>query len=255
MKTTTILFSKIKKQLIWKQCPICHNRFPEYLIGGNDAAVWQKYHGVGGGIRKTRCPYCGSSDRERLVYLYIRDTYLPKHSGKQVKCLHIAPESQLSMFLRSQSNIDYTAGDKKCEGYDYPDYVQPIDIMDLSSIEDNTYDLIICNHVLEHVENDLVAMQEIRRVLKPSGIAILQVPIALKLKLTHEDPSITTPEERLESYGQWDHVRLYGSDYKERMESAGFEVKVIDIANHYSKKMGLNREEKIFECRKLHSPC
>lgn len=217
---------------------------------GTDAKIWKELHGVGAGKRNAICPHCGSSDRERLVYLYIKDKYLPTRNGKPIKCLHIAPENQLSNFLRLKSHIDYTAGDKRCEGYDYPDYVQPIDIMDLSSIADNTYDIIICNHVLEHVQNDIVAMRGIRRILKPDGIAILQVPYATKLENTIEDSSINTPTTRFEAYGQADHVRLYGMDYSVRLKSAGFSVEILDIAKSYSHKMGLNRKESLFICHK-----
>ncbi len=244
------LFHKAKIILLGKKCCLCQARFYEFLPTGTDAKVWEDYQGIGAGKRKAICPHCGSSDRERLIYIYIRDKYLPTHQEKKVKCLHIAPESELSNYLRSQSIIDYTAGDKRCEGYDYPDFVRSIDIMNLSSIADNTYDLVICNHVLEHVENDIVAMQEIRRVLKPRGIAILQVPYALKLEETYEDPSKDTPSSRFEAYGQSDHLRLYGMDYPKRLEHAGFHVEKINSPALYCRKYGLNKDEILFICHK-----
>lgn len=205
-------------------------------------------HGVGAGRRKATCPNCGSTDRERLVFLFLKDYYLPCH--KNVNILHIAPETQLSSFLRSLPQADYTAADKRCEGYSYPDYVQDIDIMSMPVVADNSYDLIICNHVLEHVPDDIVAMKELHRILKPDGIAILQVPIALKLAHTIEDSSIISPGARFETFGQCDHVRLYGTDYPKRLKKAGFIVEIKDIAMDYKKDLGLNYEEKLYICRK-----
>ena len=89
---------------------------------------------------------------------------------------------------------------------------------------DARFDLVIANHVLEHIEDDWAALAEIRRVLRPGGSAILQVPVAQRLAVTREDPSIRDEEEREDAFGQWDHVRLYGLDYPQRLEKAGFEV-------------------------------
>lgn len=234
------------------ECPICYARFEEYLQTGTTAKVWEQYGGVGAGVRKAVCPLCHSSDRERLVYLFFKDCYFPKKKGQSVKILHIAPESNLSKYLKNHRSVEYTAGDKRCEGYSYPDYVLDVDIMDMNGIADNTYDVVICNHVLEHVYDDIVAMKEIRRVTKPDGIAILQIPYALRLEKTFEDKTIITKEGRFEAYGQSDHVRLYGMDYKGRLEYAGFKLnmEVIEFAKNYPAKYGLNFNEKLFVCYK-----
>ncbi len=213
--------------------------------------MWIELHGVGAGRRPSTCPQCGSSDRERLVYLYLKDYFLPKQKKEHIKCLHIAPERQLSFFLSRQTNIEYNASDKRAEGYYYPDNVQDIDIMSMPEIPDNTYDLVICNHVLEHVPNDITAMKELRRIIKYKGTAILQVPYALKLQKTIDNPTITTPEARFKAYGQNDHVRLYGMDYPKRLKEAGFYVDIENITKKYSKKRGLNKDENIFICHKL----
>lgn len=234
-----------------KKCCICGASFNEFLPLGTDAAIWKNLHGVGAGLRKATCPNCWSTDRERLLYFYFKEKYIPHLTGKKIKLLHIAPELNLSAFLMSRSEIEYAAGDKRCEGYSYPDYVIDIDIMDMSNILDNTYDVIICNHVLEHVEDDITAMKEIYRVLKPEGIAILQVPLALDLKETYENPTITTPEGRFNSYGQSNHVRLYGMDYPKRLETAGFSVEVRKNTFRHCKSYGLNRKEKLFICKKM----
>lgn len=234
-----------------RHCPICHAHFVEWLQTGTTAMVWEQYCGVGAGARKAICPVCNSSDRERLVYLFFRDVFFKKRSNSEpIKMLHIAPEASLSKYLRSQSFVGYTAGDKRCEGYEYPDYVIDIDIMDMHDIADNTFDVIVCNHVLEHVPDDIVAMKELRRVMKFDGIAVLQVPYALKLEKTIEDKAVVSPESRFEKYGQSDHVRLYGMDYTERLKHAGFKVEVLDIASKYPKKYGLNPHEKLFLCHK-----
>lgn len=232
------------------KCPLCHTHFDEYLPIGTTAKVWKQYVGVGAGVRKAVCPVCHSTDRERLVYLFFKDYYFVENKDKHIKLLHIAPEPNLSKYLMAHTNVEYTAGDKRCNGYTYPDYVRNIDIMDLHDIPDNTYDVLVCNHVLEHVPDDIVAMKELRRVIKPDGIAILQVPYAQKLERTFEDKTILTPEARFEAYGQNDHVRLYGKDYKDRLESAGFRVKINEMSKDYPAKYGLNCNENLFVCYK-----
>jgi ubiquinone/menaquinone biosynthesis C-methylase UbiE len=102
---------------------------------------------------------------------------------------------------------------------------------------DKRFDAIICSHVLEHVPDDRKAMSELYRVLKPNGWAILLVPIATKLQRTHEDPDIKTPEERERVFGQADHVRLYGQDYNERLQSAGFRVRVFDAKQSFGQEL------------------
>ena len=124
-----------------------------------------------------------------------------------------------------------------------------IDITDINFGNDY-FDFIICSHVLEHVQDDRKAMSELFRVLKPGGEAILQVPTSKYNKKTFEDFSITSPEEREKYFGQKDHVRIYGKDYKNRLESVGFKVKLYDIKKDLSiqdiKKYGLNKEEILY---------
>lgn len=244
------ILKKYKRIFFKRCCPICGAKFDEYLISGTKAKVWEELHGIGAGLRKSTCPNCGSSDRERLVYLFFKEEYLPTLKGKHIKLLHIAPELGLSKFLISCSEIEYTAGDKRCNGYSYPDYVNDIDIENMHIIPDNNFDVIICNHVLEHVDNDITAMKELYRVLKPGGFAILQVPIALKLKETIDDSTVKNPEERFVTYGQSDHVRLYGVDYPKRLERAGFLVNIKKNTIKHSKYYGINREENLYICTK-----
>ena len=128
--------------------------------------------------------------------------------------------------------------------------------MDITNIayEDNCFDVILCNHVLEDIPNDKKAMQELFRVLKPGGWAIIQVPIDLNREQTFEDPSIVLAEEKERLFGQYDHVRLYGKDYKNKLEVIGFKVKVDGyvrtLGKEIIKKHGLKETEDIYFCTK-----
>ena len=201
---------------------------------------------MGEGYRYTLCPRCHSSDRERLVYWYIVNKTNILNLDKTINLLHVAPERNLQKILKSFSNIEYVSGDLN-------PLVNCDVILDITDIKfkDNFFDVIICNHVLEHVKDDQKAMRELFRVLKPKGFAILQVPISKKAKETFEDFQITAPESREKYFGQKDHVRIYGSkDYKNGLESAGFKVELYDIKNDLSiqevKRLGLNQEEILY---------
>ncbi len=132
--------------------------------------------------------------------------------------LHIAPEQPYLKKFKAMKNLDYTTADLESPIADIK-----MDIREMP-FEDNSFDVLFCNHVLEHIDNDKKAMQEILRVLKPNAWAILQVPLDRTLKSTYEDFSITDPKEREKKFGQYDHLRVYGKDYKDKLEDAGFEV-------------------------------
>jgi len=137
--------------------------------------------------------------------------------------LHVAPSPALFTYFNHQKNLIQIAGTKYNAGIYYSKNVQKLDITRLD-FKENSFDIIICNHVLEHIEDEEGALSEIIRVLKVGGWAMLQVPISSLLKQTLENKNIKTPEERANVYGQKDHVRLYGDDYSERLEKAGFIV-------------------------------
>ena len=136
--------------------------------------------------------------------------------------LHVAPEQPYLKRFKSLKNLDYTTAD-----LDSPIADIHLDVMKMD-IPDNTYDVVICNHVLEHVKDANVAMREILRVLKPGGWAILLVPIRMDVD-TNEDPSVTDPKERQRLYGQYDHVRQFGRDYTDYIAKAGFTPFADDI--------------------------
>jgi len=158
--------------------------------------------------------------------------------------LHIAPEKNLQKVFKVFSKIKYISGDLNPLLAD-----MKIDVTDIK-FKNNHFDFIISNHVLEHVKDDRKAMSELFRILRPGGEAILQVPISKYNKRTFEDFSIVLPEEMEKYFGQKDHVRIYGKDYKKKLESVGFKVELYDIKNDLSikdvKKYGINKEEILY---------
>lgn len=228
-------------------CPFCGYASNDLMESGLDNEILYKYKIVGGGRRKSTCYRCGAYDREKLVYLFLRDNLKLFDGVTHFKILHVAPEKKLSDIIRSCSSLEHICGDLFCEGY--PSYVHEMNILDLK-FKDNTFDVIICNHVLEHIEDDRKAMSELYRVLKPGGTAILQAPISKCLEKTFEDFTVVTPAERERIFGQKDHVRIYGTDYKDRLESVGFVVKIESISKE-NQKYGLNPDEDLFVCLKL----
>jgi SAM-dependent methyltransferase len=201
------------------QCPICTISLKEFLAAGERHAVLVEKSIIGGGLRSNAlCPVCRSWDRERLLYLYL--TNRPHLLSRGTKLLHVAPESNVSAWLRSKSELDYATADLSMDNVDFH-----IDLTKMPFSE-LTFDAIICNHVLEHIPDDAKAMSELVRVLKPGGWAILQVPISPSLGATYEDFSITDPIERERAFGQSDHVRIYGMDYVDRLKQAGFAVEL-----------------------------
>lgn len=187
-------------------CPICEGRFRTFLSSG-DLTMGDVIH------KNTRCPRCGSEPRQRILWLFLKNK-TDFFTGKN-KVLHFAPEHCFHNRLRRMSNLDYVSVD-----IDPKKAMLGMDITDIR-FKDNTFDYIFCLHVLEHVQNDVKAMGELFRVIKQKGKAIIMVPIVGD---TTMEEKIDAPEERIKYYGQIDHVRLYGSDIKNRLESIGFFV-------------------------------
>ena len=229
------------------ECPFCGGHFRKFLPGGLDLPVYKEKNIVGGGYRvNVKCSRCRSSDRERLTCLYLKNK--TEVFCENLKVLHVAPERNLQRVLMTCPNIDYLSLDLNS-----PLAMVKMDITEIK-YEDNSFDVIICNHVLEHIPDDRKAMSELYRVLKPAGWAILQVPISLLLDRTYEDSTVTTPEGREKVFGQSNHVRIYGKDYKDRLEKIGFSVEVYNFAKEFGEptihKYGLSKEEDIYICSK-----
>ncbi|MFT4642624.1 MAG: putative SAM-dependent methyltransferase [Candidatus Azotimanducaceae bacterium] len=161
-----------------------------------------------------------SLERHRLLWLYLKSEtdFFKTHK----KVLHFAPEQAFYSRFRQMKNLDYTTTDLNSPLADVK-----ADICNLP-FEDNTYDIIFCNHVLEHIPDDTKAMQELYRVLKKGGMGIFQIPQELSRATTFEDDSITDKKERAKIFGQYDHVRIYGKDYFDKLRSVGFKVDEVD---------------------------
>lgn len=202
------------------ECPVCERSFRKFLSYGSEVAHREN----------VLCPFDLTLERHRLMWLYLKD-----HSNfltaEKLDVLHIAPEQCFFKRFKAQTNLNYLTGD----------LFSPLaDIhFDLHSIplEDNKFDVIFCNHVLEHVDDAMQCMQELYRVMKPGGWGIFQVPQDFTRDVTYEDPSIVTPEDREKHYWQKDHVRLFGKDYPDWLRKAGFTVEEFRQQSNYSKEL------------------
>ena len=180
-------------------------------------------YGYGTQRNNVLSPSTLSLERHRLLWLYLKNETDFFTAPKKV--LHFAPEQAFFKRFRKQQNLDYTTTDLFSPLADVK-----ADICNLP-FKDNEYDLILCNHVLEHIPDDTKAMQELYRVLKPGGMGIFQIPQDLKRETTFEDNTITDPKERAAIFGQYDHVRVYGRDYFNKLRGIGFRVVEEDYTN------------------------
>ena len=187
-----------------------------------------------------------SLERHRLLWLYLNNE--TNFFSKTLKVLHIAPEQCFYNLFKNLKNNNYTTFDLNSPLADIKG-----DICNLP-FKENSFDFILCNHVLEHINDDKKAMKELYRVLNKNGTAILQVPINQKSSKTFEDSSIVDKKERIEKFGQYDHIRLYGLDYFKKLESFGFKVDPLKYSKEFTEseiiKYGLIKDEIIPVCKK-----
>jgi SAM-dependent methyltransferase len=229
-------------------CPLCQFSSKDLSKLGSDLPVLRQKQVIGGGLRLGGCFSCGANDREKLIYLFLKDKTELFASSAKMRVLHIAPERRIAAQLLELNLLEYVCGDLYVAEYNYPDYVQNMDVLDIP-YPDNHFDIILCNHVLEHIPADLDAMKSLCRVLKPGCKALLQVPISANSTTTDEDFTITDPKILEQRFGQFDHVRIYGQDYVTRLTSAGFKVNRTNISAEYP-KTGVNINEDLFICTK-----
>jgi SAM-dependent methyltransferase len=218
-------------------CPWCDRHFRRFVQYGT-------YHGPN---LNTLCPKCGGFERHRLQWLYFNNK--TRLFEDRFRVLHLGPEYGPSKKLRSMANLDYVSAD-----LDSPLAMVHMDITRMP-YPDDSFDVILCNHVLEHIKDDLKAMAELYRVLRRGGWAVILVPLDKNRSDTLEDPAITSPHDRERYYLQADHVRLYGRDFIQRLRNEGFEVEVNTYAAGLDpgtiKLFGINSEEELYICKKV----
>lgn len=215
------------------ECPVCSSQYKKFLPYGRVAR------------ENALCPNCLALERHRLMWLYLKNE--TDFFTAPLKVLHVAPEHCFIDRFEKLSNLEYLTADIESPLAKVK--------MDVHSIPfpDNSFDVIFCNHVLEHVEDDILACSEFNRVLKPGGWGILQSPV-YPMEKTFEDKTITDPAERERIFGQRDHVRKFGKDYAERLRKSGLNIEenqfVKQIGSDLIKKYALAENEVIFVCRK-----
>ncbi len=196
-------------------------------IDGKNFKTFLPY-GYGTQRNNVLSPSTLSLERHRLLWLYLQNETDFFSSKKSV--LHFAPEQAFYKRFRKMKNLNYTTTDLNSPLADVK-----ADICDLP-FRDHEFDVILCNHVLEHIPDDTKAMQELYRVLKPGGMGIFQIPQDLSREATFEDNSITDKKERAKIFGQYDHVRVYGLDYFDKLRSIGFKVDEVDYTATFSEE-------------------
>lgn len=184
------------------ECPVCGGRFRRMRHGR--------------GRRDVQCPRCGSYERGRALWLFLREESGLADGGGRV--LHFAPEPGVAAALRALPGIDYLSADLAPGA--------AMEVADITAIPhpDGSFDAVVCSHVLEHVPDDRRAMSEVFRVLRPGGAAYFMQPVDFERAATYEDASIVDPAERERAFNQFNHVRVYGRDVAARLQQAGFDV-------------------------------
>jgi SAM-dependent methyltransferase len=200
------------------ECPVCQKHFRTFLPYGY---VNQR--------ENVLCPYDLTLERHRLMWLYLKNESV-FFTKTNLDVLHIAPEQCFYKLFKNQKNINYLTGDLESPLADLH--------FDLHTIplEENKFDVVFCNHVLEHVTDAKKCMSELYRVMKPGGFGIFQVPQDFTREKTYEDPSIITPEEREKHFWQYDHVRLFGLDYPDWLRSVGFTVEEYNPQKNFNQQ-------------------
>jgi SAM-dependent methyltransferase len=215
------------------QCPVCETGLrafrPLWKSYWRDYARFSPVHPPNAmetfNLNSFTCPRCDAFDRDRLTTIYLQNVFRTFDPRRKYRLIEFAPGTALRKKLKRYPFIAYSSADLSRRDVD-----QRIDLTAMDNVACASVDIILCSHVLEHIPEDRKAMQEIRRVLRPDGFAIILVPLVCGVDETHEDPSITSTALRWKYFGMGDHVRQYGKrDFIARLESAGLDVEQINI--------------------------
>jgi len=219
-------------------CNVCSKKFkrkfsplPEYYTSmlKKHGYKYSVYDAETLNVNVYTCPSCGCNDRERLYALFLDSELV---TTRIYSLLDFAPSHQLRKFLKSKANIIYRSADLMMEDVD-----DKVDITEMKNYQDNSFDIFICSHVLEHVNDDIKAMRELKRILKRGGFGILMVPIVLTATEIDEDITITEEAERWRRFGQEDHVRCYSKKgFLERLSISGFSIQELGV-EHFGKDL------------------
>ena len=235
MKLFKVILNRVPRPLLIKLSYVVRPFIAFYLKGNKytdpiDNKSFRKFLPYGYEVQRQNVlsPSTLSLERHRLLWLYLTNETNFFTSKKKV--LHMAPEQCFLTRFR-KLNHDYVTAD-----IDSPIADIKADIVNLP-FNDNSFDVVFCNHVLEHIQDDTKAMKELFRVMKKGGMGIFQVPQDLNRDVTFEDNSITNPKERAKIFGQYDHVRVYGKDYFNKLRSIGFEVKEVNYSQKLSSEI------------------
>ncbi len=239
------------------ECSVCgsglaqFNRIDDWLIEGLDKHEY--IHSIFCcetlNMLKYKCPACGASDRSRLCAVYLTEKLGRMDESAKCKLLDISPTPSLATFIKKNFDVEYRSADLHMKGVD-----DNVDIMDMKTYSDDSFDAFICSHVLEHVSDDREAMKELCRIVKPDGWGIVMVPISLALEDVYEDPTITDEAGRWKHFGQNDHVRLYSKQgFVNRLQESGFKVNQLGIdyfGAHTFDKHGIHHRSVLYVVKK-----
>lgn len=204
-----------------KYCICCKSSVPyflPFLIDSNTSVdLAKELDIVGSDLQNAHCPYCGCNDRDRHLQIFFESTFFPQII-KGSRILHFAPEAHLGQYIKSLGPNIY----RKADLHPCTNEIEQLDIQRMT-VEDSEFNLVIANHVLEHVLDYALALNEISRVLKPDGYALLQTPFSRVLGGLFEHPELESASQRTYFYGQSDHLRVFGRDFIELVCSFGFE--------------------------------